>query len=406
MHIALVTETYAPDLNGVARTLVAMVRELRGLGHRVDLVRPEPRGVSGPAEDGELRVRGLPVPGYPSMQFGLPAGRRLRAQWSRQRPDVVHIDTEGPLGYSALRVARALGIPVTSSLHTHFHVYARHYGLPWLSGAVLAYLRHFHNATAFTLIPTEDQRAQLASEGFERLRVLGRGVDADLFHPGRRDPQLRARWGAGPDTPVAMYVGRLAAEKNLGLFVRAIQAMRARRPELKAVIVGDGPLAPSLRQAHPDIHFAGPQVGEALAAHYASADLFVFPSLSETFGNVLLEAMASGLAVLAFDYAAARLLIDDGRCGLVAPVNDEAAFLQRSSLLAGDDGLAASLGRAARARAEQQSWLSIVRQLESMWCEVLDEGPRSHSAEAPRPMAATAGEGMAGPHNVRRIVDE
>ncbi|MEF3193496.1 MAG: glycosyltransferase family 1 protein [Halothiobacillaceae bacterium] len=372
MRIALVTETYAPDLNGVARTLVAMVRELRRLGHRVDLVRPEPRGPSSPLEEGELRVRGLPVPGYAAMQFGLPAGNRLRSHWTRQRPDVVHIDTEGPLGYSALRTARALGIPVTSSLHTHFHVYARHYGLPWLSGPVLAYLRHFHNATAFTLIPTEDQRGQLADEGFERLRVLGRGVDAELFHPARRDPALRERWGAGPDTPVALYVGRLAAEKNLDLFVRAIQAMREGRPNLRAVMVGDGPLAAGLRQSHPDIHFAGPQVGEALAAHYASADLFIFPSLSETFGNVLLEAMASGLAVLAFDYAAARLLINHNRSGLVAPMGDEAAFLRQAVRLAGDDDLVASLGQAARKRAEQESWASIARQLESMWLEVLE----------------------------------
>ncbi|MFZ5513186.1 MAG: glycosyltransferase family 4 protein [Pseudomonadota bacterium] len=371
MRIALVTETYAPDLNGVARTLVAMVRELRGLGHRVDLVRPEPRGDGAPLEEGELRVRGVPVPGYAAMQFGLPAGNRLRARWTSQRPDVVHIDTEGPLGYSALRAARALGIPVTSSLHTHFHVYARHYGLPWLSGPVLAYLRHFHNATAFTLIPTEDQREQCAAEGFERLRVLGRGVDAELFHPARRDPALRERWGAGPDTPVALYVGRLAAEKNLDLFVRAIQAMRERCPELRAVMVGDGPLAAGLRQSHPDIHFAGAQVGEALAAHYASADLFVFPSLSETFGNVLLEAMASGLAVLAFDYAAARLLIEDDRCGLVAPMGDEVAFLRQAVRLVEDDGLAARMRQATRERAEQQSWTAIARQLESMWLEVL-----------------------------------
>ncbi|MDM7323050.1 MAG: glycosyltransferase family 1 protein [Gammaproteobacteria bacterium] len=377
MRIALVTETYAPELNGVARTLVAMVRELRALGHTVDLVRPAPRGDAAPPEEGELRVRGLPLPGYAAMQFGLPAGQRLRARWTRWRPDVVHIDTEGPLGYSALRTARALGIPVTSSLHTHFHIYARHYGLPWLSGPVLAYLRYFHNATAFTLIPTEDQRAQYAAEGFERLRVLGRGVDATLFHPARRDPTLRARWGADADTPVVLYVGRLAAEKNLDLFVRAIQTMRECCPKLRAVMVGDGPLAASLRHAHPDIHFAGAQVGEALAAHYASADLFVFPSLSETFGNVLLEAMASGLAVLAFDYAAARLLIDDDRCGLVAPVGDEETFLHQAARLVEDNKLAARLGQAARERAEQQSWTAIVRQLESMWLEVIDAATAS-----------------------------
>lgn len=373
MHIALVTETYAPDLNGVARTLVALVRELRALGHRVDLVRPRPLSPGAPCEEGEILVRGVPLPGYSALQFGLPAGHLLRAHWLGERPAVVHIDTEGPLGYSALRTARALDIPVTSSLHTHFHVYARHYGLPWLSGPVLAYLRHFHNATAFTLIPTEDQREQLAQEGFERLRVLGRGVDAELFHPARRDLQLRERWGAGPESPVALYVGRLAAEKNLGLFLRAIEVMREERADLRAVVVGDGPLAEGLREAHPDIHFAGPQVGEALAAHYASADLFVFPSLSETFGNVVLEAMASGLAVLAFDYAAARLLIEDGRNGLVAPMGDEAAFLRQARRLVAEPGLAARLGLAARERAEQQTWASIARQLEGMWLEVIGQ---------------------------------
>lgn len=372
MHIALVTETYAPELNGVARTLVAMVRELRARGHRVDLVRPEPRGESCPPEAGELRVKGLPVPGYPAMQFGLPAGGALRVRWRAQRPDVVHIDTEGPLGYSALRAARALQLPVTSSLHTHFHVYARHYGVPWLSGPVLAYLRHFHNATALTLIPTEDQREACAQAGFERLRVLGRGVDADLFNPERRDEGLRARWGAGPDTPVALYVGRLAAEKNLGLFIRTTQAMRTLRPDLKVVMVGDGPLAESLKAEHPDIHFAGAQVGETLAAHFASADLFIFPSLSETFGNVLLEAMASGLAVLAFDYAAARLLIDDGVHGLTAPLEDEHAFIQQALRLLEEGDRLPSLRRAARRRAEQQSWSSIVSQLEQLWEEVLE----------------------------------
>lgn len=372
MRIALVTETYAPDLNGVARTLVALVAELRGFGHIVDLVRPHPQGGEVPLEQGELRVRGMPIPGYPSMQFGFPAGGLLRAQWTRQRPDVVHIDTEGPLGYSALRVARALGIPVTSSLHTHFHVYAHHYGVSWLSGPVLAYLRHFHNATAFTLIPTEDQREKLAEDGLERLKVLGRGVNAALFQPARRDPVLRASWGAGDSDPVALYVGRLAAEKNLDLFLRAVRVMREERSGLRAVIVGNGPLEAPLRQAHPDIIFTGPQVGEALAAHYASADLFIFPSMSETFGNVLLEAMASGLAPLAFDYAAARQLLSEGEQGLVAPMGDEQAFLEQARRLATDSELVARLRTAARVRAEQQSWAAIARQLEAMWVQELD----------------------------------
>jgi len=373
MRIAIVTETYAPDLNGVARTLVALVGELRRLGHEVNLVRPTPRGVDVPCERGEVRVSGMAIPGYTAMQFGFPAGGMLRERWTKERPDMVHIDTEGPLGYSALNAARALNLPVTSSLHTHFHVYMRHYGLPWLGAPALAYLRHFHNATAFTLIPTEDQREQLAADGLQKLKVLGRGVDADLFHPKRRNSTLRAEWGVADDAPVALYVGRLAAEKNMQLFIRSVHAMRAIQPNLRAVIVGNGPLEQDLRRDHPDIIFSGARVGEDLAEHYASADWFVFPSLSETFGNVLLEAMASGLAPLAFDYAAARHLLVDEKHGLVARVNDEEHFIEQAKRLASSPEWAQTLGTAARQRAETQTWSMIAQQLEAMWREITPE---------------------------------
>jgi glycosyltransferase involved in cell wall biosynthesis len=370
MRIAIVTETYAPDLNGVARTLVALVGELRHLGHEVHLVRPTPRGVDVPCEVGEVRVTGMAIPGYAAMQFGFPAGGMLRERWTKQRPDVVHIDTEGPLGYSALNAARALNLPVTSSLHTHFHVYMRHYGLPWLGAPALAYLRHFHNSTAFTLIPTEDQREQLAADGLQKLKVLGRGVDAELFHPKRRNLALRAAWGVADDVPVALYVGRLAAEKNLQLFIRSIHAMREVQPNLRAVVVGSGPLEQDLRREHPEMIFSGARVGEDLAEHYASADCFVFPSLSETFGNVLLEAMASGVAPLAFDYAAARHLFVDAENGLIARLGDEEHFIEQAKRLASSPDWAQTLGVAARQRAETQTWSMIAQQLEAMWREI------------------------------------
>ena len=382
MRIAIVTETYAPDLNGVARTLVALVGELRRLGHEVNLVRPNPRGVDMPLEPGELRVTGMAIPGYNAMQFGFPAGARLREEWSRQRPDVVHIDTEGPLGYSALSAARALRIPLTTSLHTHFHVYMRHYGLPWLGAPALAYLRHFHNTAEFTLIPTEDQRSALAQDGLQKLRVLGRGVNGDLFAPGKRNPALRASWGVEDDTPVAIYVGRLAAEKNIQLFASATRAMREVQPGLRALMVGTGPLEQSLRQSYPDIIFTGALKDDALAEHYASADLFIFPSLSETFGNVILEAMASGLAPLAFDYAAARHLVDDEKNGLVAAMNDEAHFIAQAKRLASSPEWAQNLGRAARLRAQTQTWSTIAQQLEAMWREII---PEESKRTAPTP---------------------
>jgi len=373
MRIAIVTETYAPDLNGVARTLVALVGELRRLGHDINLIRPNPRGVDMPYESGEVRVTGMAIPGYSAMQFGFPAGGKLREIWHKNRPDVVHIDTEGPLGYSALNAARALHIPVTTSLHTHFHVYMRHYGLPWLGAPALAYLRHFHNSAAFTLIPTEDQRAQLAADGLQKLRVLGRGVNGKLFCPSKRNPALRAKWGADDTTPVAIFVGRLAAEKNTRLFAHAVNAMREVQSGLRAVMVGTGPLEQELRQSYPDIIFTGALLDADLAEHYASADMFIFPSLSETFGNVILEAMAAGLAPLAFDYAAARHLVSDENNGLVAKLNDEAHFIEQAKRLASSPEWAQTLGIAARQRAETQTWSIIAQQLEAMWREITPE---------------------------------
>ena len=373
MRIAIVTETYAPDLNGVARTLVALVGELRRLGHHVNLVRPHPRGEAMPLEEGEIRVPGMAIPGYNAMQFGFPAGGRLREIWSQERPDVVHIDTDGPLGYSALSAARALKIPLTTSLHTHFHVYMRHYGLPWLGAPALAYLRHFHNSAEFTLIPTEDQRVQMSADGLHKLRVLGRGVNGELFSPRKRNPDLRASWGVDDNTPVALYVGRLAAEKNTRLFARAFHAMREVQPALRAVMVGTGPIEQELRQSYPEIIFTGALKDSALAEHYASADLFIFPSLSETFGNVILEAMASGLAPLAFDYAAARHLMNDEQNGLVARMDDEDHFIEQAKRLALAPEWAQTLGNAARRRAESQTWSMIAQQLEAMWREITPE---------------------------------
>jgi glycosyltransferase involved in cell wall biosynthesis len=190
-----------------------------------------------------------------------------------------------------------------------------------------------------------------------------RGVDTDLFHPGQRSAELRASWGVGDQDPVAIYVGRLAAEKNLPLAVKAIQRMRDVVPGVKGVFVGSGPLEESLRREHPEIHFAGARRGEELAQHYASADVFVFPSYTETFGNVVLEAMASGLAVLAFDYAAPQLLIRHSVNGFLVPFQDEAAFLEAARHLAGSADLDA-LRREASATAKTHSWDHIVAQFE------------------------------------------
>jgi glycosyltransferase involved in cell wall biosynthesis len=292
--------------------------------------------------------------------------------WSLKRPDVVHIATEGPLGWSALAAALKLKLPVSTGFHTNFHSYSQHYGVGFLSKPIALYLRKFHNRAHATLVPTDDLCRELAILGFENLRVVSRGVDTRLFSPARRDPQLRRDWGATDGAAVALYVGRLAPEKNLKVVVDAYAGMRTRVPLARLVMVGDGPERAALAARHPEIVFAGTRTGEDLAAHYASADIFLFPSLTETFGNVTLEAMASGLAVVAYDYAAAQQYLAHERSGLLAPFDDGEAFVGLATALAVDPARAASLRLQARASAERIDWDNVFDDFEAVLRDVIE----------------------------------
>ncbi len=366
LRIAVVTETYPPEINGVALTLQRVVEGLRERGHQVQLVRPRQASETPPGASGDVLMRGMAIPRYPHLQLGLPSRRQLEPLWTLKRPDLVHIATEGPLGWSALRVARKLRIPVTSDFRTNFHAYSSHYGMGWLSKPIMAYLRRFHNQTLSTMVPTRGLAERLGEAGFERLQVVARGVDTAIFDPARRDEALRASWGVGPDTPVLLCVGRLAREKNLPLLVRAYAQARLVQPGLKLVLVGDGPMRAELQALAPDAILTGQLARLELARHYASADIFGFPSQTETFGNVVLEAMASGLAVLAYDYAAASENITPGRTGLLAAMDDEDAFVRQVAELAQDAGLRQRLRAAARDAARQNDWAGIVGQIESV----------------------------------------
>ncbi|NRF68909.1 glycosyltransferase family 1 protein [Aquincola sp. S2] len=377
LRIAVVTETYPPEVNGVAMTLARVVEGLRSRDHAIQLVRPRQREEAGAdaADDGldEVLMRGLPIPRYPHLTLGMPSKKALLARWTVKRPDIVHIATEGPLGWSALQAALQLKLPVSSDFRTNFHAYSRHYGVGWLHKPILAYLRKFHNRTRYTMVPTEALREQLVDAGFRNLRVLARGVDTTLFDPRRRSDTLRASWGATERTRVMLCVGRLAAEKNLGLLLTAFEAIRQAERDVKLVLVGDGPERAALQRRCPDAVFAGARSGEDLAAHYASADVFLFPSLTETFGNVTVEAMASGLAVLAFHYAAAERFIEPGENGLTARFDDEADFVRQAVQLAGDRTLCRAIAQRARTTATQHGWEHIVEQIERVLCSAIDQ---------------------------------
>lgn len=362
LRIAVVTETFPPEVNGVAMTLGRIVEGLLHRHHAVQVVRPrQPLEGLPSARDGldQVLSKGMPLPAYGELRFGLPAKNRLIKLWSEHRPDVVHVVTEGPLGWSAVAAARKLQLPITSSFHTNFDSYSQHYGIGLLKSPIDTYLRKLHNRTQATMVPTRALVQSLQSRGYANVTLLSRGVDTALFNPSKRSAALRETWGVQPHDPVVLLVGRLAKEKNVGLVVSAFLALKQSVPGARLVFVGDGPLRAALEQSCPDAHFAGVRKGEDLAAHYASADLFLFASLTETFGNVVPEALASGLAVLSYAHAAASELIVSGRNGVLVEAGDAVAFMTAARSLATDATQIAQLRAAAPTSVAHLAWDAI-----------------------------------------------
>ncbi len=369
LRILLVTETYPPEINGVAMTTERMVQGLRALGHWVGVVRPRQRHDRD--EAGTWTVPGLPIPKYPGLRLGFPARWQLGRLMQHLRPDLVHVVTEGPLGWAAVSAARARKLPLTSGYHTHFAQYSSHYGVGWLTPWVSGWLDALHRRCHATLVPTPELAATLSARGIPKVRTVGRGVDTLLFRATRRSAPLREAWRLADGGLACLYVGRLAPEKNLEVVERAFAAIAARDRDARMVWVGDGPALPRLRAAHPDHVFAGARTGEDLAAHYASADLFLFASLSETWGNVLTEALASGLPVLAFRRAAAEILIRERENGVTVDPDDAEAFIAAALELAGNAGLRGRLGAEARASMQEHGWEKIVLRFEAVLREVV-----------------------------------
>lgn len=383
MRIGIVSETYPPEINGVALTVHSLAAGLASQGHTVDLIRPRQQT---PFKDEPgivaLEVRGASLPRYPGLRFGLPAGGLLRDRWTRLRPDAIYVATEGPLGWSAVRTAKRLGIPTATGFHTRFDTYADHYGVGFLTPIVRNYLRNFHRRAAATLVPTEALANELNALGVDTARLLRRAVDTQLFHPRHRNATLREQWNVDGNTPVVLYVGRIAAEKNLGLAVRAFRAVQQQVPKARYVWVGDGPARAALQEANPDFIFAGMQRGEALAQHYASADLFPFPSLSETFGNVILEALASGLPVVAYEEGAAREHLHTGQNGYRIDAGNERSFIESTVMLASNASLIRHMGRAAHASIANLSPDAVINEFEHLLAELAKENAHEHHATA------------------------
>ncbi|GAA0409389.1 glycosyltransferase family 1 protein [Cocleimonas flava] len=373
--IAVVTETWLPDINGVALTLANMVRGMKQKGYAIDVYYSSTKHNENTdlIADHEFLLPGFKLPFYKEVKVGLPAKHTLKKMWGENLPDVVLVVTEGPLGTSAIKVAHKFGIPVVSEFHTNFDQYCRYYHLGFLLGLTRRYLRRFHNKTDITLVPTRVLQDELHSQGYDNVGVLSRGVDTELFHPSRRDNALRKSWGINEDDLAVIFVGRLAAEKNLPLAVKAFQAIKTRDPKARFILVGDGPMRQTLEIENPDFIFCGVKKKEALARHYASADLFISPSMSETFGNTLIEAMASNLPSVSFNYAATQENITHGVNGIAVPFGDNEGFIQAVVEIITSKSYMKKLGMQAREKAEELSWNSIYDKFDVILSELIEE---------------------------------
>jgi glycosyltransferase involved in cell wall biosynthesis len=374
LRIAVVTETWPPEVNGVAVTLAKLVQGLSHRNHDVQLIRPRQAKSDSNLGDSNLEevlMRGMPIPRYPELKLGLPSKKTLVKTWTLRRPDVVHIATEGPLGWSALQAAKVLKLPVTSDFRTNFQSYSKHYGVGWLRKPIVAYLRKFHNATACTMVPTKELRRSLSENGFLNLKVVARGVDTKLFNVAKRDLSLRNSWGASEQTKVLISVGRIAPEKNLDQVLKTFDALRGIGADVKLVMVGDGPLKEQFQSRYPDIIFPGMLKQADLAKYYASADLFVFPSQTETFGNVTLEALASGIPVLAFDCAAARDWVQTGINGWLVAENNPEGFAQQGVAIFKSPGLLAQVTQSTRQEVVHLDWDQIAEQVETVFWDAI-----------------------------------
>ena len=375
LRIAVVTETWPPEVNGVAMTLSKLIQHLGHRHHSIQLIRPrQNKQDEGHEETGwsELLLRGLPIPRYPQLKLGLPSKKALIKAWSTRRPDLVHIATEGPLSWSALQAAHILRLPVTSDFRTNFHSYCQHYGVGWLTKPIVAYLRKFHNRTAFTMVPTTEMKHQLEAMGFKNLRVVARGIDTQLFHPSKRSEVMRKSWNVKPDTIVLLSVGRLAAEKNLELTIHTYQALKAAGRDVQMVFAGDGPMRGVTQAKCPEALFLGMCTHEQLATLYASADLLLFPSLTETFGNVTLESLACATPVLAFDCAAAGEFITHQHNGWLAHRDDRQSYIQTALAITANPHTLVHAREHTRASVEQLGWDEIAGQVEALFQRAIE----------------------------------
>lgn len=372
MRIAFFTETFLPATDGVVTRLRHTIEELRRAGDEVLVFAPRyPNGGPDSYAGAPIhRIFGVPFPPYPQVRLCPPhpgIGRALK----RFRPDLIHAVNPFILGPGGAFYARRNGVPLVASYHTNVAAYTRFYGLDFMEKATRSWTRTWHSRARINLCTSEATRDYLLQEGIKRVRVWPQGVDARLFHPSRASREWRVKLSDGrPEARILLYVGRLAPEKSIVCLKAAVSAV----PNTCLVIVGKGPIQRDLERefAGTPTHFTGLLTGEDLAAAYASADLFVFPSTTETLGMAMIEALASGLPVVAAQSGAAHEVVSEGENGLLYEPDSDGGLAAAVHRVLEDEALRRTFSQAARVAAEKRDWEAATATLRGYYEEALD----------------------------------
>lgn len=386
LRIALFSGNYNYVMDGPVRALNKLVDHLELRGHEVIVFAPTARESYLEHAGTLISIPSMAAPRRPEYRIGIGLNGRARRTLEDFQPRLVHVAAPDLGGLGALRYARRANIPAVASFHTRFETYPQYYGMPWLKGALIRYMRYFYGRCEHVYPPSQSMADELSAEGVgNEMRLWARGVDHTLFHPDRRDMTWRRSLGFKDDDVVVLFVGRLVLEKGIREFAKAMAEATKKAPALRALIVGDGPERKRFQTLLPDGVFLGHQGGEALARAYASGDVFFNPSITETFGQVTLESMASGRPALCANAPGSISLVNDGESGFVTPphIDAYARYLVR---LAEDQALRARLGEAARERSLAYSWETVFNGLIDNYYDAIAQ----FNADRPRGQAPAA----------------
>ncbi|MFD0680579.1 MULTISPECIES: glycosyltransferase family 4 protein [unclassified Paenibacillus] len=387
MRVALFTDTYLPDVNGVAKTLGRWVQFLQSRNVECKVFAP----LSSSADDLGMsiveRFYSIPFLLYPECRMAIPNPIQLNKSLKAFAPNLIHVATPFNLGITGLHYAKKHHVPIVASYHTHFDQYLSYYKLQWMEPMLWKYMLWFHQECQKIYVPSQSTLLHLQDKGLKRLEIWSRGVEESLFRPIVNRPQVWRQYGINPDRFVILYVGRLAPEKSVDVLLQTFLALSDTiRANSHLVITGDGPLYQPLLENYggaSNITFTGFQQGRELSRLYAAADVFLFPSASETFGNVILEAMASGTAVIGAAAGGVKDLIHHNQNGLLCKPGNIVEFVNTVELLYHNEGRRLEIAEAGRTYSMQQSWEQIFSRLYDSYLHVLSESAglaREHKA--------------------------